>query len=159
MYTSGTCAAGYASFAPGSRLVYRLGLGDGVPLGGLLTLSTCGRTANNTVLYLGTGCPTTATSFNCVRGNDDAGDALGQSCGANARASSLSHLAASRVYFVQVGAASGAPVVSGLAWSYVLPTASASATASRSRSRTASATRSRSATTSKSRSRKAKRAA
>ena len=148
---------GYGSFAPGSRLVYRLSLGASVPLGGLLTLSTCGLTSNNTVLYLGTGCPTWFGSFNCLRGNDNS--AAG--CAPNALASSLTHITASSVYFVQVGAAEGGSVVSGLAWSYVLPKPSATASRSRapSPSRSAMPCRSRSATLSKSRSRKAKRAA
>ena len=146
--------------------MYRLSLGDGAPLGGLLTLSTCGLSSNNTVLYLGTGCPVNAPSFNCLRGNDDAADVPGQACGANARASALGHVAASRVYFVQVGAAGGGAVVSGLSWSYAPPppSASASRSASRepspSRSRSASPepspSRSRAATPSRSRSRKRK---
>ena len=132
--------------------MYRLSLGDGVPTGGTLTLSTCGLTANNTVLYLGTGCPTWFGSFNCLRGNDNGAPA----CGANALASSLSHVTASSVYFVQVGAAAGGSVVSGLSWSYAPP--SRSATQSRSRA-PATPSRSRSPTATKSRSRKAKRAA
>ena len=160
MYTSGSCAVGYGAFAPGSRLVFRLSLGAGVPLGGVLTLSTCGLTANDTVLYLGTGCPTWFGSFNCLRGNDNAAPA----CGANGLASSLTHVTASSVYFVQVGAAGGGPVVSGLSWSYALPSPSTTASRSRtrtttpSRSRTTTPSRTRTATASKSRSRKAKRA-
>ena len=157
MYTSGTCAAGYGHFAPGSRLVFQLSLGEVIPVGGVLTLSTCGLSANNTVLYLGTGCPTWYGSFNCLVGNDNAGDVAGQTCGASASASTLSRTVASRVYFVQVGAAAGGSVVSGLRWSYAPP--SPSATASRTVAATRTATRTRSATASKSRSRKAKRAA
>ena len=157
MYTSGSCAAGYGTFAPGSRLVYRLSLGNSTPVGGVLTVTTCGLTTADTVLYLGTGCPTWFGSFNCLRGNDNASPG----CGANALASSLSHVAVSSVYFVQVGAAAGGPVVSGLSWSYAVPSVSATATRSRSRTATATAsrTRTRTATASKSRSRKAKRAA
>ena len=156
MYTSGSCAAGYGSFGPGPRLVYRITLSDALPLGGMLSLSTCGLTSNNTVLYLGTGCPTWFGSFNCLRGNDDAGVGA---CASNPLASALTHVTSSRVYFVQVGAASGAGVVSGLSWSYTV--ASASPTGSRSRSRTATATRTRtrSATATRSRSRKPKRQA
>ena len=159
MYTSGSCAAGYGAFAPGPRLVYLLRLGNATPVGGVLTVSTCGATAADTVLYLGTGCPTWFGSFNCLRGNDNAGDVAGQGCASNGLASTLRHVAASRVYYVQVGAAGGGSVVSGLSWSYALPTPSA--TASRTRSRTATPTRSRtrSATASRSRSRKAKRVA
>jgi len=156
MYTSGSCA-GFSTFFPGPRLVFRIALVDGAPLGGTLTLSTCGLTINNTVLYIGTGCPTWFGSFNCMRGNDDAGDAAGQSCPSNPRASTLSVVATSRFYFVQLGSSSGADVVSGLSWSYTAPRPSPTST--RTRSRTASPTRTRSATRSKSRSRKAKRAA
>ena len=158
MYTSGSCAVGYQSFIPGPRLVFRIILSDVLPLGGTLTLSTCGLTTNNTVLYLGTGCPTWFGSFNCLRGNDDAGDVAGQACPGNPRASTISAVASSRFFFVQLGASSGAEVVSGLSWSYSVPVASRTSTnsRSRSRSRTASPTRTRSATASKSRSRKAK---
>ena len=144
---------GYASFVPGPRLVYRITLSNELPLGGILSLSTCGLTSNDTVLYLGTGCPTWWGSFNCLRASDDGLGAA--TCAGNPRASSLSHVATSRLYFVQVGAASGAEVVSGLSWSYTV--ASATRTSSRTRSRTATRTRTRSATASKSRSRKAKR--
>jgi len=152
MYTSGSCALGYQTFVPGPRLVYRITLSDVLPLGGTLTLSTCGLTSNNTVLYLGTGCPTWFGSFNCLRANDDA---TASTCASNPLASVLSHTAASRIYFVQLGTSSGAEVVSGLSWSYSV--ASATRKSSGTRSRTASATRTRSATRSKSRSRKAKR--
>ena len=152
MYTSGSCAAGYQSFAPGPRLVYRITLSDALPLGGTLTLSTCGLTTNNTVLYLGTGCPTWSGSFNCLRANDDAAGAA--ACAGNPLASTLSHATSSRMYFVQVGAANGGEVVSGLSWSYAV--ASVTRTRTRSRSRTATPTRTRSKTASASRSRKAK---
>ena len=161
MYTSGSCALGYQTFVPGPRLVYRITLSDALPLGGTLTLSTCGLTSNNTVIYLGTGCPTWFGSFNCLRGNDDAavgaGTGAGTACAANPLASALTLVAASRLYFVQVGASSGADVVSGLRWSYAAANASptSSRTRSRTRSRTASPTRTRSATGSRSRSRKA----
>jgi len=158
MYTSGSCA-GFSTFFPGPRLVFRIALVDGAPLGGTLTLSTCGFTTNNTVLYIGTGCPTWFGSFNCMRGNDDAGDAAGQSCPSNPQASTISLVATSRFFFVQLGSSSGADVVSGLSWSYSVAAASrtSSGTRSRSASRTRTRTRTRSATASKSRSRKAKR--
>jgi hypothetical protein len=154
MYTSGSCALGYQTFVPGPRLVFRISLSDALPLGGTLTLSTCGLTSNNKVLYIGTGCPTLFGSFNCLRSNDDA---TASACASNPLASVLSHVARSRIYFVQLGTSSGAEVLSGLSWSYMAPTST------RTRSRTASPTRTRSATRSatrsKSRSRKAKRAA
>ena len=125
-------------------MVFRIYISDALPLGGILTLSTCGLTSNNTVLYLGTGCPTWFGSFNCLRANDDA---AGPACPGNPLASALSHIVTSRIYFVQLGASIGGEVVSGLSWSYSVASAS----------RTATRTRSRSATRSKSRSRKAKR--
>ena len=155
MYTSGFCS-GFTAFFPGPRLVYRIALDNGAPLGGTLTLSTCGLTSNNTVLYLGMGCPTWSQPFGCLRGNDDAGDVTGQACASNPRASTISVVASTRFFFVQLGASGGADFVSGLSWSYRV--ASASPTTSRSRSRTTSSTRTRSSTSSKSRSRKAKRA-
>jgi hypothetical protein len=153
MYTTGSCARDFGTFFGGApRLVYYLNLGDNVALGGTLTVSTCGLSASNTVLYIGTGCPTWFGSFNCLRGNDNAGDIAGQSCGANAGASMLTITASSRYFFVQVGGAGGATVSSGLSWSYTAPRPSLTS----SRSRTASPMRTRSVTVSKSRSRKAK---
>ena len=156
MYSSGSCPVGYATFTTGPRLVYRITLSNALPLGGTLTLSTCGLTANDTVLYLGTGCPTWFGSFKCLRGNDNAVGAA--TCASNPLASTLSHVASSRIYFMQLGTSSGADVVSGLSWSYVTPRPSPTST--RTRSRTASPARTRfAATRSKSRSRKVKRAA
>ena len=61
MYTAGSCASGLGAFYPGSRLLYVLELGAAVPLGGTLTLTTCGHSTDNTVLYVGSGCPTWAS--------------------------------------------------------------------------------------------------
>jgi hypothetical protein len=177
LYTSGSCPAGsFSTFFGAPRLVYFLNLGPGVPLGGTLTLTTCGHTADNTVLYVGLGCPTWTLSFQCVRANDDAGDGgQGGACPGNPGASTVTLVAASRFYFLQLGAVPGSPAISGLAWNYSLPAASAGGTptatrtgsASRSRSRSRSRTRSRSRpatpsraaspTASRSRTRKAKR--
>ena len=59
MYTSGSCLAGgsFSTLFSGYRLVYRIDLGEVTPLGGVLTVTTCDLTRNNTVLYIGTGCP------------------------------------------------------------------------------------------------------
>ena len=139
MYTSGTCDAGFRTFYPGARLVYSLSLGDATPLGGTLTLSTCGLTANNTVLYVGTGCPAWALPFGCLVGNDDA-----VACGRNALASTLSITATQRTYFIQLGGANGRTVISGLQWTYAA--SSASGTSSRTRTRSPTGTRSRTVT-------------
>ena len=150
MYTAGTCAAGLKAFYPGSRLLYALFLGSGVPLGGTLTLTTCGHSANDTVLYVGTGCPTWALPFGCVAGNDNA--AAGPACGSNALASSVAIVATQLTYYVQLGGLNGAAVTSGLGWSYAVRGASSSGSATRSRTRSRSGSRS----ASRSRSRKAK---
>ena len=145
MYTAGTCATGLRAFFPGSRLLYALDLGERTAMGGTLTVSTCGLTANNTVLYIGTGCPTWAQPFACVSGNDNAA-----TCSTNAFASTLSITATQTRYFVQLGGINSAHVVSGLQWSYNLPSRSPSGSRTRSRSS------SRSRSGSRSRSRKAK---
>ena len=151
MYTSGTCSAGFQTFFPWPRLVYALYLDAAAPLGGVLTVTTCGHTANNTVLYVGTGCPTWDRPFGCKAGNDDAGGA--DSCGSNARAAAVSITATQQVYFIQLGGFAGAPVTSGLQWRYA-PPASRSGSSTRSATRSRSCTRSPSGTRSRSRKRK-----
>jgi hypothetical protein len=146
MYTVGTCAAGLRAFYPGPRLLYALYLGRGVPLGGTLTLTTCGHTANDTVLYVGTGCPASAQPFGCVAGNDNAAGAA--ACGSNALASTVTVTATQPTYYVQLGGMNGELTVSGLAWSYT----PASSSPSRTRSRSGSRTRSRSGSRMRSRS-------
>jgi hypothetical protein len=160
MYTAGTCAAGFRAFFPGPRLLYMLSLGSATPLGGTLTLTTCGHTANNTVLYVGTGCPTWDRPFGCLAGNDNA---AGPACGGNSFASTVAVAVAQHILYVQLGGVDGAPVTSGLGWSYAPPrspapsaSASRTRTASRTRSRSGSRTRTRSRTASRSRTRKAK---
>ena len=152
MYTAGLCAAGLSTLYPGSRLLYALDLGATTPLGGTLTLTTCGHTADDTVLYVGTGCPTWALPFACKAGNDNA---TAPACGANVRASTVAVVATQSSYFVQLGGMSGAHVTSGLGWSYALPSRSPSGTATRSRTatptRTRSASRTRTATKTRSR--------
>ena len=169
MYTSGSCGRGLSTLFGGPRGVFLLSLGGpALVLGGTLTLSTCGLTSDDTVLYVGTGCPTWALSFGCLRGNDNAGDEGGVPCSGNAGASTLILTGvASRVVFVQLGGYLGAAVTSGLSWRYLPPGVSPSpnsstarsATRTSTRTRSVTATRTRSATRSKSRSRKAKRAA
>jgi hypothetical protein len=136
MYTAGVCARGYSTLFSGARLVYSLFLGDTVPMGGTLTVTTCGHTSGNTVLYVGTGCPSWSAAFNCVAGNDNAAE---PSCAANGLASTVTLTATQSNYFVQVGGVNGNTVVSGLAWSYALASPSATATRTRTRTRTRSA--------------------
>ena len=156
MYTSGTCASGLRAFYPGARLLYALSLGSATPLGGTLMLTTCGHSANNTVLYVGTGCPSWAQPFGCIVGNDNA---AAPACGSNGLASSVAVTVTQPVVYIQLGGHAGEPVTSGLAWAYAAPASrSASGTHSRTRSRSGSRTRSRSGSRSgsRSRSRKAK---
>ena len=140
MYTSGACVSGLGAFYPGARLVYALTLGTSAPMGGTLTVTTCGHTAANTVLYVGTGCPTWALPFGCRVGNDNA---AAPECGSNPLASTVSVVVSQPTYYIQVGGMSGAAVVSGLAWSYSPPSRSATTTRSRSRSSSGSRSRSR----------------
>jgi hypothetical protein len=164
MYTAGSCSSGFQTFFAGPRAVFFLDLGAATPLGGVLTVTTCGHTANNTVLYVGTGCPTWYLPFGCRAGNDNAGDAAEQAgCDANPLASTVTLAPTSaRVYFLQLGGYLGAGVTSGLSWRYEPPrspsaTRSGSGTGSATRSRTrlrpstASATASRTATRSRTR--------
>ena len=135
--------------AAGPRFVFRLDIGAAVR--GVLTVSTCGLTTNNTVLYVGTGCPLTAMAFSCRAASDNA-----PRCGANGLASTVSFTTPfARIFFIQLGGSGGgAPPVSGLSWSY----SDASLTASATHTRTTTTTPSRppSATRSMSRTRKAK---
>ena len=151
MYTSGSCAVGYKTYFPGARLLFALDLGTTTPLGGVLTVTTCGHTANNTVLYVGTGCPSWALPFGCLVGGDNAPD-----CGGNAFASTVALVATQSNYFIQLGGVNGRAITSGLQWTYAA--SSASGTSSRTRTRSATGTRSRtgSRTRSRSRSRKPK---
>lgn len=148
MYTSGSCLAGYRTFFPGSRLVFSLFLGESAVLGGILTVTTCGLTKNNTVLYVGRGCPTWSEPFGCLAGTDDDEGA----CLANRLASTVRIVAAQRNYFFQVGGINGNAITTALNWSYVPPVPS-----SRSRTATSRVTptgRSRSATQTRTRKRK-----
>ena len=157
MYTAGTCRAGLLTFYLGPRRVFSLALGEDVPLGGTLVVTTCGVTLNNTVLYVGLGCPKWDLPFQCLAANDNSGDAAGQpACAANQRASTVTITSApSRSYFLQLGGYGGAAVTAGVQWQYRPPEATSSptktstGTGSRSgsmspRTRSRSATRSRS---------------
>jgi hypothetical protein len=93
------------------------------------------------VLYVGTGCPSWAESFGCLVGNDNTGDNGGTRCASNELASTLSlRRVPSRTIFIQVGGMNGAPIVSGLSWSYVVRSSSATPTVSSSRTRSRSTT-------------------
>ena len=73
-------------------------------MGGTLTLSTCGLTSDNTVIYAGRGCPTSAADFACVAGNDNADDDGGDECTENPGASTLVLFpTTARTYFIEIG--------------------------------------------------------
>lgn len=126
LYARGGCKSPYwemADLPPGPRLVFRISINSSLPLGGILTVTTCGQTSSNTAVYLGTGCPAGGFIFNCLIMNDDAAQ-----CPSNPRASTLSRVATVRNYFVQVGSPVGHfPWSSGLQWTYSLPYLNASA--------------------------------
>jgi outer membrane protein assembly factor BamB len=159
----GACATGYGAFPAGRRLAYAVDLPHDAPLGGVLAVSTCASAppSNDTLLWVGVGCPASAAAFGCVAGNDDAAPA----CGANARASAATVVGvARRRYYVLVGGAGGGDVTAGLRWAYAPPSASPSPLAEprmgggvwASRSRTPSRSRSRSRSRTRSRTRKVK---
>jgi hypothetical protein len=151
MYTVGYCRSGLSTFMAGPRLVYFLNLGPTTALGGSLRVTTCGHTRDNTVLYIGLGCPTWYGTAQCQAGNDDAGDGGAPACTSNPSASTITlPQVASRVFFVQVGAFPGADAVTGLAWTYTPPVTTQTRTRSRSPSRTPSHTRTRSRSASRS---------
>jgi hypothetical protein len=161
LFVAGRCVSGLSTFYSGPRGMYYLDLGEATPLGGVLTVTTCGATAANTVLHVGLGCPTSDANFRCRAGNDNAADHGGAACAANALASTVSLAITSRTHFVLLSGYNGAPVTSGLSWRYAPPAASPTATRTRtrgSRSRTPKATPSRTpnATPTRSRSRKRK---
>jgi hypothetical protein len=91
----------------GQVAVVRLDLGVDTPLGGSLTVSTCGLSTADTMLYVGAGCPGSDASWGCLGVSDDA-------CGSQ---SMLTIKASARVVFVVVGGYSGA-AASGVSWSY-----------------------------------------
>ncbi len=167
MYTVGSCAAGLGAFYPGSRLLYALFLGPATLPGGVLTITTCGHTANNTVLYVGVGCPVWAQPFGCRAGNDNA---VAPVCAGNALASTIAVVVTQATYYVQLGGVHGEDVVSGLGWRYSAPTSPPTGTStarpspkrtrtrgtSRSRSAMATPSKSGSRTVTRSRSRKRK---
>lgn len=159
LFTTGRCLAGWSTFYSGPHAAYYLDLGAVVPLGGTLTVTTCGASAGNTVLYVGLGCPTSDDNFRCRMGNDNAADAGLACAGGNALASTLLLTAiTSRSYFVLLGGYGGMPITSGLSWRYTPPTVSPSPTRTRTRTPTItrSSTRTRTKTSSRTRTKKRK---
>jgi hypothetical protein len=136
LFSSGSCARGLSSVIAGTRIVYFLNLGDAAALGGSLVVSTCNRTTGNTLLYIGAGCPVGPMTFQCLVGNDNAGDVAGQAaCTSNPAASTATIAStASRYYFIMLGHAPGtAPPVASVTWAYAPPAATPSASRTRTR--------------------------
>jgi len=136
LFSSGTCPRGLSTMFAGPRIVYFLALGANATLGGRLVVSTCSRTAGDTLLYVGLGCPVGPVSFQCQVGNDNAGDAAGQAaCAGNAGASTVTiSSTTSRFYFIMLGHAPGsAPPVASVTWVYTPPVPTPSPTRTRTR--------------------------
>ena len=136
LFSSGGCARGLSSIYASARIVYFLNLGTNAALGGRLTISTCDRTAGDTLLYVGTGCPVGPVTFQCLVGNDNAGDVPGQApCAGNVGASTVTIASTtSRLYFVMLGFFPGTPApVASVAWAYTPPAPTATGTRSRTR--------------------------
>lgn len=57
----------------GRRLVFLLALDSSAPLGGTLTVTTCGSSNNATALAVGTGCPSSEGGFRCLESDDGDG--------------------------------------------------------------------------------------
>ena len=136
LFSTGSCARGLASIYASPRIVYFVNLGAGAARGGSLVVTTCGRTAADTLLYIGTGCPVGPMTFQCQVGNDNAGDAPGQApCAGNPAASTATIAATtSRFYFIMLGHAPGsAPPVASVAWAYAPPAPTPSPSRTRTR--------------------------
>ena len=136
LFSSGSCARGLSSIYASARIVYFLALGANATLGGSLVVSTCGRTTGDTLLYIGTGCPVGPVTFQCLVGNDNAGDAVGQAaCAGNAGASTVTiPSTTSRLYFVMLGFFPGNPApVASVTWAYAPPAPTPSASRTRTR--------------------------
>ena len=154
----------YTNIGSGRFLVFKLNLGETVPLGGLLQVGSVGVSNGDTVAFVGTGCPSSQQSFGCFIGNDDA--MLDWDFQISVTQSRVEFNATQRLYYVIIGGYGSADVTSGVAWQYFPPSpsptpsvtstgsvtlgASASQTASASLTASASPTASASATMSES---------
>ena len=138
-YVGGSCGNGpyptNYTVPPGHSALIALDLGPTAVLGGYLEMDTCVNPYFDTLLFVGTGCPTSYGSFNCLGSNDDAGDVC-----AGARQSAVMLPVSTRLLYVLVGGFSAAAAPYTLSWTYTGPTASPSNAATRSTSRTASVT-------------------
>ena len=142
--------SGASALPAGPKNVYMFTLGGpngtGPFVPGLpLSLDTCGGAAD-TVIAVGTGCPTSLASFTCIGADDDAPGV----CGVGSKAASvvISSVASPLVYVVVGAGASSTPGVGAYTLHYAYPAPTTSATASSTPSSTLSGTRSGTGTSS-----------
>lgn len=112
---SPTCATG-SGVSSGAKLAFMIDLGADTVLGAQLTVDTCLTAVGDTVLYVGTGCPSSSASFGCLAANDDMGATL---CPSDSVASRVSINVSSRYVWAVVGNyGSTTTASSGLRWWY-----------------------------------------
>jgi len=112
---SPTCASGSGT-SSGAKLAFMIDLGANTLLTGLLTVDTCLTAIGDTVLYVGTGCPSTTANFRCLSANDDAGSSI---CPSDSMASQVRLNVSTRYVWVVVGNyASSTSASSGIRWWY-----------------------------------------
>ena len=102
---SATCGS-YTISATTTKSYYTIDL-SAYPVGGPLTISNCGLSSADTMLFVGTGCPTNATSFNCVGSADD-------SCGAQSQVT-ISATTSNR-YFAMFAPYNSGVISTGMTW-------------------------------------------
>jgi hypothetical protein len=121
---------------PGNKHLLGLDMGPGVSPGGTLRGSLCANPLFDTVLFVGTGCPTSWGAFNVTGANDDGSG--NPACG---RASEVvvTNVTTRTTYWV-VGGYNGASGPYTFTWDYAPPTPSASFAPTPSPVRTATST-------------------
>jgi hypothetical protein len=127
----GSC--GNTLYATQPKLIYRIDL-SAYPVGGSLNVNNCAGTAD-TIIVVGTGCPTSLVSFGCVGGAD-----AGCPVGGNNPSSYTVAATTVPVYFaiIQMWTSTVTAVTSGFNFTYTLPTVTP--TSSQTPSNTATAT-------------------
>jgi hypothetical protein len=122
---AGTCG-GYSLYANLPKQIYRIDL-SAFLIGGSLTVQNCNSTSD-TIIAVGTGCPTDATTFGCLQGADGG-------CPSGSITPSLVTVAATtrNVYYVivQMWSSGGTSLVTDFSWRYTPPTPSPTPTQSR----------------------------
>jgi len=112
---SPTCQSGFGT-SSGAKLAFMIDLGATTVLGSQLTVDTCLTAIGDTVLYVGTGCPSSSASFRCLMANDDIGSIL---CPSDSMASQVRLNVSTRYVWAVVGNyASSTTASSGISWYY-----------------------------------------